>query len=69
MKLKDYRNSQALSRAKAAEQLKVHDVQLWRWETGRSVPTPENILAIIKWSRGAVTAEELLAPAKKGRVQ
>lgn len=65
MKLKDYRTKIAkLSRAKAAEQLGVHQIQVWRWETGRSVPEPETILAIVKWSGGKVTADELLKAAR-----
>jgi transcriptional regulator with XRE-family HTH domain len=65
MKLKHYRTKIAkLSRAKAAAELGCDQVQLWRWETGRSVPTPGNIHAIIAWSKGKVTANELLAAAK-----
>lgn len=69
MKLKDYRTKVAkLSRAKAGAEIGLTGISLWRIETGRQVPKPENILAIVKWSRGQVSAEELLRAAK-GRGQ
>jgi DNA-binding XRE family transcriptional regulator len=69
MKLKDYRIKVAkLSRAKAAEQLGLTGNTIWRIEAGRQIPKPANMIAITRWSKGQVTADDLLKAAK-GRVR
>ena len=60
MKLKDYRKLRGLTRRAAGEALGVNQITIWRWETGRSAPRPEQARVIIAWSAGAVTAADLL---------
>lgn len=58
MKLKDYRQLRRLSRAAFGQLVGVTGVQVWRWETGRSMPKPAVVDAIRAGTGGAVTAED-----------
>lgn len=58
MKLKDYRQLRGLSRQQFGQLVGVTGVQVWRWETGRSMPKPEVVDAIRAGTGGAVTAED-----------
>lgn len=60
MKLQDYRKLMGLSRAKAAAQLNTTGVTIYRYETGRIVPSVKAATKIIDWSKGAVTFVDLL---------
>lgn len=60
MKLIDYRKLMGLSRAKAAAQLNTTGVTLYRYETGRMAPSPKAMARIKHWSKGAVSADDLL---------
>ena len=61
MTLQDYRKLAGLSRAKAAAALGVTSVTVYRWETGRVTPSVDAIRRIQVWSKGAVTANDLLS--------
>ena len=63
MLLQDYRNSLKLSREKAGKALGVSGITVWRWETGRSMPEKPQLQKIAKWSKGKVTANDMLAVA------
>ena len=60
MKLKTYRKQLGLSREKVAAALGVTGVTVWRWETGRMVPSPPVLKKIAKWSAGAVTPNDFM---------
>lgn len=60
MKLQDYRKLLGLSRAKAAAQLNTTGVTIYRYETGRMLPSTKAMTRIKHWSKGAVTADDLL---------
>ena len=58
MKLKDYRDLKRISRAKFGALVGVGGIQVWRYETGRSVPKPAIVKAIADATAGAVTADD-----------
>lgn len=58
MRLKDYRQLRGLSRAAFGQLVGVTGIQVWRWETGRSMPKPAVVDAIRAGTGGAVTAED-----------
>lgn len=58
MKLKDYRELKGISRAKFGVLVGVGGIQIWRYETGRSMPKPEIVSAISAATQGAVTADD-----------
>lgn len=60
MKLQDYRKLLGLSRAKAAAQLSTTGVTIYRYETGRMLPSHKAAQRIRNWSKGAVTLDDLL---------
>ena len=60
MKLIDYRKLMGLSRAKAAAQLNTTGVTVYRYETGRIAPSAKAMTRIFAWSKGAVTANDLI---------
>ena len=60
MKLQDYRKLLGLSRAKAAAQLGTTGVTIYRYETGRILPSVKAARRIQEWSKGAVTMTDLL---------
>lgn len=60
MKLQDYRKLLGLSRAKAASQLGTTGVTIYRYETGRMLPSIKAATRIREWSKGAVTLDDLL---------
>lgn len=64
MKLIDYRKLMGLSRAKAAAQLNTTGVTIYRYETGRILPSVKASTRIRNWSKGAVTLEDLLGGNK-----
>jgi DNA-binding XRE family transcriptional regulator len=63
MKLKEYRLKRELSRAKAGAEIGVCGVTLYRYETGRAVPSTTTMRRIMQWSGGEVSADDLIAPA------
>ena len=65
MKLKDYRALIKISRAKAGAALGVTGLSIWRWETGRCMPGGEMLAKIKTWSKGAVTADDVLSVVRK----
>lgn len=60
MKLIDYRKLMGLSRAKAAAQLGTTGVTIYRYESGRMLPSIKACTRIRDWSKGAVTLEDLV---------
>ncbi len=58
MKLKEYRKLRGLSRAKFGKLIGVSGLQVWRYETGRTMPKPEVVQAIAGATQGAVTAQD-----------
>lgn len=64
MKLIDYRKLMGLSRAKAAAELNTTGVTIYRYETGRIQPSIKAINRIRKWSKEAVTANDMLGVEK-----
>lgn len=60
MKLIDYRKLMGLSRAKAAAQLGTTGPTIYRYETGRMLPSHKAAARIREWSKGAVTLDDLL---------
>lgn len=64
MKLKDYRNSLDLTCNQAGAQLGVDGSTFNRWENGDSIPEGVHLVALVKWTKGRVTAEEIIAEAK-----
>ncbi|MEY4952372.1 MAG: putative antitoxin of bacterial toxin-antitoxin system, YdaS/YdaT [Pseudomonadota bacterium] len=58
MELKEYRRLRGLSRASFGRLVGVTGMQVWRWETGRSMPKPPVVDAIRSGTGGAVTAED-----------
>ena len=68
MKLADYRKLLGLSRAAFARQVGTTGVTVYRWETGRMAASPDSIRAVSVATKGAVNANDLLAPfqARKG---
>lgn len=67
MLLQDYRKTvEKLSRAKAGEAIGVNGITIWRWESGRSIPEPAQMLKVQQWSGGAVTPNDFVkAKAEK----
>jgi transcriptional regulator with XRE-family HTH domain len=60
MKLQDYRKLLGLSRAKVAAQLGTTGTTIYRYETGRMLPSVKAATRIREWSKGAVTLEDLV---------
>lgn len=58
MKLQDYRKLRGLSRAGLGLLVGVTGIQIWRIETGRSMPRPVTVRSIYEESNGAVTADD-----------
>lgn len=58
MKLLDYRILKNLSRRQAAQELKTSQMSIWRWETGRFMPSAEMMASIQSWSKDAVTPND-----------
>lgn len=70
MELKEYRKLRKLSRAAFGKLVHASGVQVWRWETGMSMPKPDTVEAIRIGTGGAVTADDLhkaVAAAKKSK--
>lgn len=64
MLLKDYRkNVRKLSMQKAAAEIGVHWTTLYRWETGRATPLPDQIRSVEAWSKGRVRANDFIKAA------
>lgn len=49
-----------VSRASAGQALGVTGITVWRWETGRSIPTPPALKAIDSWSGGKVKPNDFI---------
>lgn len=58
MTLEKYRQRQGLRISQLAVALEVDRTTIWRWLTGARIPTPQMILRIQEWSRGAVRAND-----------
>jgi transcriptional regulator with XRE-family HTH domain len=59
MKLQAFRVSIKMqTREQAAAHFGVDPATIWRWETGRCIPKPEQIQAVKEWSDGLVTAND-----------
>jgi transcriptional regulator with XRE-family HTH domain len=69
MLLKDYRKLARLTRQQTGDALGVTGITIWRWETGRAMPGTETLLKIKEWSKGAVTADDVLAVRETAVVQ
>lgn len=65
MRLEDYRKLRGLTGSEAAEELEVDQATYWRWEVGKATPTTANIRKIREWSKGAVTADDLVGEGAK----
>ena len=65
MLLQDYRKKLGLSQQKAAKQMGVNWITIYRWETGRSIPEPTSIRKIQEWSGGHVTANDFIKAEAK----
>lgn len=62
MFLQDYRiNVAKVSRRKAGAELGVHEITLWRYERGLTMPNKNICRRISEWSKGNVTASDLMA--------
>lgn len=60
MKLREYRKLVGLKPADAAQQLDIHTLTLWRYESGRRVPDAGLMRKIHHWSKGAVTPNDFV---------
>jgi transcriptional regulator with XRE-family HTH domain len=60
MTLKQFRELRGLRSGDAARELGVTYVQYWRWENGKTIPEPHNMRKISEWSKGAVSANDLV---------
>jgi transcriptional regulator with XRE-family HTH domain len=58
MKLHEYRKLRGMTREQFGQLVGVTGIQVWRWETGRSMPKPAVIDTIRAGTGGAVTAED-----------
>jgi DNA-binding XRE family transcriptional regulator len=67
MKLQDYRKLLGLSRAKVAAQLGTTGTTIYRYETGRMLPSVRAAKSIQDWSKGAVTMLDLLQESPWGK--
>ena len=62
MTLEKYRQREGLRISQLAAALEVDRTTIWRWLTGARIPTPQMILRIQAWSRGAVRANDWIKP-------
>jgi hypothetical protein len=69
MLLQDYLKASGKTLQGAAAELELNWVTLWRWTKGKATPTAENIRALVKWSGGAITADDLLGIKKAAPVK
>lgn len=63
MKLKDYREKVEVSFSTTAEELGIVESQLWRYESGLSIPRKEIMLRIKEWSKGCVQPNDFYLEA------
>lgn len=62
MLFQNYRELRGLTRAQAAAELKTNRVTVYRWEQGTMAPSPHSIRKVWAWSKGAVSAGDMLQP-------
>ena len=58
MKLKDWRKLKRLTRAGFGELIGVNGITVWRWESGRGLPSSDRMQKIWERTDGAVTADD-----------
>ena len=63
MQFMSYLEQQGLTKYKAAKQLEVNYVTLWRWTMGHGRPSARLMLRIAEWSHGAVTPNDWVLAA------
>ena len=61
MDLKKYRTKHAkLSREKMGDLVGVTGITVWRWETGRSTPSPDDMRRVLDATGGKVTPNDFV---------
>ncbi len=58
MQLREYRLSIGMSRSEMARQLRVDITTAWRWEAGFTLPSPDTMRSIMRWSGGIVRPDD-----------
>lgn len=60
MRLQQYRELRNITRQQAADEMGVDQSAVWRWEKGKAIPMPKQIMLISEWSHGVVTANDFI---------
>lgn len=60
MNIREYRKQLGITTAEAARQLNVDQSTFNRWERGENTPDGRHLMRVIKWSKGKISAEEII---------